>query len=252
MSTRLSLRLGDYRRVLLCAFDLVDHPVALVTITGPGYDAIARDDQSAARRWNLSAAWRWRRLDRRCKARLRASGLKLRPMARIAQRQARGVDHLHLVLACEDPFDKLSIQHYVSHLKELAPGYNFGLVDDPFHMRHPKLPSGKPNRALPKQNMVYQSAQIAGRYLTRYLTGSQLETMVREGDHSFRPLWVAPSLTQASGVNCRRLRRVRHCWHVMRAEDQGSRPRLPVWWKSISERVAVKRLVVYQPQAHYF
>jgi hypothetical protein len=92
--------------------------------------------------------------------------------------------------------------------------------------------------------MVFESASIAGRYLSRYLTGSeQSVALLESSDHSFRPLWVSPRLTQASGVNCRRLRRVRHAFFVVAALDQGSRPRLPVWWREMPERMRVLGLL---------
>jgi hypothetical protein len=131
---------------------------------------------------------------------------------------------------------------YVAHLKELAPEYGFGFIDNPFHRRrNPR--TGK------SQNMVYESAAIAGRYLTRYLTekSGQLQALLDDGGYSFRPLWVSPGLTQASGVNCRRLRRLRHAWYVYGAVAQGSRPSLPVWWSDIRERHAILRLLRAPP-----
>jgi hypothetical protein len=118
-------------------------------------------------------------------------------------------------------------------------------------MRHPKGADGKPNRSLPKRDQVYESSVIAARYLCGYLTeSSQLRSMLAAGDHSFRPLWVAPRLSQASGVNCRRLRRVRHAWHVTAALAQGSRPTLPVWWRDRKERLAVLALIRSPALAH--
>lgn len=235
-SRRLSLRLGDYRRVLLAALEVVEFPAALITVTPPGHAALAPDDV-AFRFWNRGAARGWGRLDRRVKGRLRRQGLRVRPMARVAQRQGRGLDHLHLVVACEHDSDRAAIRAYVAHLKELAPEHGFGFVDDPFLARHPKGRDGRPNRALPKRTRVFESAAVAGRYLCRYLTESdQLAAMVSAGDHSFRALWVSPELTRVSGVTCRRLRRVRHAYFVRQALDQGSRPTLPVWWADLRER----------------
>ncbi len=212
-------------------------------MTGPGWEDL-ENSAAAIRRWNLSAALRWRRLDRRVKGRLRRQGLSIFLMARIAQRQGRGVDHLHLVVSCADPSERHAIAVYVEHLKELAPLYGFGHVDDPFLKTHPKDRNGRPDRSKPKRNRVYESSGIAARYLCSYLTeSSQLASMISERDHSFRALWVSPTLTQASGVNCRRLRRVRFAWHVTRALEQGSRPTMPIWWRSIVERQAVLRLL---------
>jgi hypothetical protein len=230
---RHSVRLGDYRRVLLSAFDLVSYRVALITVTGPGGQWSDED----VRRWNRSAARRWGKLDRRAKGRLRRVGLKVVPLARIAQRQRRGLDHLHLVVSAATASETAAIAAYVAHLKELAPQYGFGFVDDPFHLRRNPT-TGKP------QNMVYESAAIAGRYLTRYLTekSGQLQALLDGGGYSFRPLWVSPALTQASGVNCRRLRRLRHAWYVFGAIKQGSSPSLPAWWWDIRERQALLSL----------
>jgi hypothetical protein len=222
--------------VLLAALSLVDHPVALVTITPPGDDALP-PDVDGYRDWNRRSAWLFGRMDRRAKGRLRRQGLKLRPVARVAQRQRRGLDHLHLVVLLEHDADRAALAAYVAHLKELAPLYRFGFVDDPLHVRRNR-------RSGELHDMVFQSAAIAGRYLCRYLTESdQLASMISAGDHSFRPLWVSPQLTQASGVNVRRLRRVRHAYFVVKALEQGSRPTLPVWWGDLRERVAVKALL---------
>jgi hypothetical protein len=236
-SRGLSLRVGDYRRVLLAALEPIAHPVALLTVTPPGHDALPPDAQ-AFRLWNRSAAQRWARLDRRAKGRLRREGLRVRPLARIAQRQRRGLDHLHVVLRATE-LDRHATQRYVEHLRDLAPSYGFGFIDNPYHHRR-----GKDGKA---RNMVYESPAIAGRYLCGYLTDSdQLTAMLTAGDHSFRPLWVHHELTQASGVNCRRLRRVRHAWYVTAAIAQGSRPTLPVWWTEIRERAAVLRLLRHE------
>jgi hypothetical protein len=97
--------------------------------------------------------------------------------------------------------------------------------------------------------MVYDSAAIAARYLTRYLTEDegQLQALLNGRDYSWRPLWVSPALTTVSGVTCRRLRRVRHAYFVRRALDQGSRPTLPVWWGDLRERTIV--LTLLRPRA---
>jgi len=154
-------------------------------------------------------------------------------LARVAQRQKRGLDHLHLVFRCGSLDDRRAIAIYVAHLKELHAEYVFGFIDDPFKKRGPK-----------GRNMVFENSAIAGRYLTRYLTESpQLVQLLDAPDASFRPLWVSPKLTMVSKVTCTRLRRVRHAWHVVGALEQGSRPRLPAWWGDMSERLIIRRLL---------
>jgi hypothetical protein len=141
-----------------------------------------------------------------------------------------------VVIDQADELDRRALQRYVELLKARSHEYGFGFIDDPL----------KPRRAANGElrTMVYESAAVAARYLCGYLTESdQLAAMVAAGDHSFRPLWVSPVLTQASGVNCRRLRRVRHAWFVSTALAQGSRPSLPVWWADLMERASVLRLV---------
>lgn len=230
--SRVGLRLGDYRRVLLAALAVVESPVALLTVTAPGGEW----DAGETRRWNLTAARRWGRLDRRVKGRLRREGLRVVPLARVAQRQRRWLDHLHVVLRCELG-DRAALARYVELLKVHGCEYGFGFVDDPLRRRRNR-------RTGALHDMVFDTAAVAGRYLCRYLGDSdQLAAMVEAGDHSFRALWVAPELTRASGVNCRRLRRVRHAWHVTTALRVGLLSRLPVWWADIGERLAVLRFL---------
>lgn len=235
----LGLRIGDYRRVLIAALEIHDGPIALFTITAPGDPAPS---------WNRTAAFRWGHLHRRASDRAhRATGVRPRLLLRIAQRQQRQADHLHAALDARPQYTAAN-HVYISALKELRYRYDFGFVDDPYKKRHPRGRDGRPNRSLPKRDMVYENPAVAGYYLTRYLTeSSQLPALLTSRDHSFRALWVAPALTRRSGVIVRRLRRVRHAWHVREALRQGSRPRLPSWWSDIGERAAVLRLVSAAP-----
>lgn len=244
METRrsLSLRIGDYRRVLLAATAAHDGPIALGTATAPGTDVLHSAD--AIRAWNRSAASRWSRLhDAASRRAERTTGRRPRLLFRVAQRQARGADHLHFGLDGSPQYRATNLA-YVAALKELRHSHGFGFVDDPYLSRHPRGRDGRPNTSMPKRDMVFLEPAIAGRYLTRYLSDSaQLPAMLSARDHSFRALWVAPSLTRKSGVIVRRLRRVRHAWIVATALSQGSRPTFPVWWSDLRERAAVLRLV---------
>jgi hypothetical protein len=207
--------------------DHVDDPVALLTITPPGNDHLAADHFGA---WNKSAAKRWAKFDRWAKGKLRREGLRVRPVLRIAQRQRRGLDHLHLVLRAGTPADRAGIDRYVALLKQRHLEYGFGFIDDPYHRRRSPT-TGK------LQTMVFEDPRIAARYLVgRYLIESPQLAALLDGDHSFRALWVAPELTQRSGCTVRRLRRVRHAYFVTAALAQGSRPTMPVWWGNLGER----------------
>ena len=216
----------------------VDHPVALLTITPPGNADLELDDYDE---WNRTAAARWSKLDRRVKGILRRRGLKVEVLERIAQRQRRGLDHLHLVMALRMAADRHALGQYVALLKLHGAEYGFGFVDDPFKRRRsPK--TGK------VQDMVFEDARIAARYLVgRYLIESPQLAALLDGRHSFRALWVAPRLTQRSGVTCRRLRRVRHAYFVTAALDQGSRPTMPIWWSDLAEKRRV--LTLLRPRA---
>jgi hypothetical protein len=238
----LSIRLGDYRRVLMAGMEVVSEPVALLTVSPPGNEALSANHDSYVA-WNRSAAKRWGKLDRRVKARLRREGLRVVPLLRVAQRQRRGVDHLHVGLRAA-PGDERANRRYAELLKEHAADFHFGFVDDPYRQRYPKGSGGKPDRSKPRRDMIFRDPAIVGRYLVRYLSDSgQLQAMVSARDHSFRPIWLAPAITQASGVNCRRLRRVRHAYWIRKALDQGSRPTLPVWWADLRERTSVLLLL---------
>lgn len=239
---RLSLRLGDYRRVLLAALGLVEYPVAVVTVTAPGWDeydpvhGLPQHETSEHKRWNCTAAIRWSRLDRRVKSQLRREGHRVELLARVAQRQKRGLDHLHLVLGLQDYAAVASTQRYVALLKESGAEYGFGFIDDPWR-----------KRGQFKHSMVIGHGLVAAAYLTKYLTdggeSSQLVQLVNSADASWRALWVSPNLTRRSLVTCRRLRRVRHAWWVRAALDQGSRPTLPIWWRDLAERMRVMSLL---------
>lgn len=227
---RLDLRLGDYRRVLFAALNAHPGRVVMVTVTPPGGEWSPWE----AREWNRTAAQRWARFDRWAKARLRRQGLSVVVLSRVAQRQRRGLDHLHLVLRLEDG-DVPAVIEYVRLLKSKHGHYGFGFVDNPWH-------GGRAR--------VFENAGRAAAYLAPYLVeSSQLAAMVSAGDHSFRPLWVRPELLQRSTVTMRRLRRVRHAWFVREALAQGSRPTLPVWWEDIGERTRVVRLLRQEDRA---
>lgn len=211
----------------LAAMEHVHHPVALLTVTPPGNAAL---DPAGYDEWNRTSAARWAQLDRRVKGRMRRQGERVRPLLRIAQRQRRGLDHLHLVVALEDDSDRAGLAVYVGLLKQLGAEHGFGFVDDPFKRRRSPT-TGK------VQDMVFADPRIAARYLVgRYLIESPQLAALLDGSHSFRALWVAPALSLRSGVTVRRLRRVRHAYFVTAALDQGSRPTMPRWWADIGER----------------
>ena len=90
-----SRAVGDVARVIREALrGVVRGRVALGTVTAPG----GTFDTVEAAAWNLAAAGEWRRLRDRIKREM-ARRHGLRPpvvLVRVAQRQSRGLDHLHI------------------------------------------------------------------------------------------------------------------------------------------------------------
>jgi len=210
---------GDLGRVLRESLRFVHGPVVLVTVTQPGeFD-------------NLTAAKRWRALNGRLRVELdRRYGLHPpRIVARVAQRQRRGADHLHCVYLARTPDQRERVRAWVEAYREFASVYGLGFVDDPFRLRR--------GRDGQMRDMVFEQPEIAGAYLGRYLAGGQLERFLSASDTSWRVFWVSPELLKASGWSLERCRWVRQGWHVAAGTWRGSAgpfgglvTRLPSWW----------------------
>jgi hypothetical protein len=210
---------GDMARVLRESLKCVRGPVRLVTVTQPGqFD-------------NPTAARRWRMLNGRLRVELeRAHGLRPpRIVARVAQRQRRGADHLHCVYLARTSDERERMERWVECYREAAERYGLGFVDNPFRLRR--------GRDGELRDMVFYRAEIAGAYLGRYLTGGQLERFLSAVDRSWQPLWVSPTLLQQSGWSLERCHWIGQAWHVQRGTWRGSRgpfgglsTRLPSWW----------------------
>lgn len=228
---------GDVARVIREALRPVRGAVALATVTGPGgtFDTV----ETAA--FNLGAARNWRRLRGRIKREmLRRYGL--RPpvlLVRVAQRQSRGLDHLHLVFWCLTPDHRERIRVWVAVYREYAAAYGFGFVDDPFKVR--RMRNGE------RRDMVFRDAVAAGYYLGGYLGGGQLERLVAAEDRSWRPVWVSPVLQRRSGWYLERCKWVRQAWHIAHGTWWGrtwyGAPRFPKWWEDDDLRAWVARQV---------
>jgi hypothetical protein len=120
-------------------------------------------------------------------------------LAGVWQMQARGVLHLHLVMAF-DPADQPASRLYVATLRGLVREWGFGFIDA-------RDRSGKTGRAT-----VLEPHRAAG-YLSRYLgESSQLAQAIALKDRPRRLIWISSRLTGATHVTMRRLRRVRHLW----------------------------------------
>jgi hypothetical protein len=124
---------GDVARVIRESLRDVRGRVALGTVTAPG-GTFGTTEASA---WNLAAGKQWRLLRDRIKREMwRKYGL--RPpvvLVRVAQRQGRGLDHLHIVWWCLNAEHEERIQRWVELYRVHNESYGFGFVDDPFRVR---------------------------------------------------------------------------------------------------------------------
>lgn len=235
-SDRRSLLVGDVARVIRESLRVVRGRVALVTVTPPG------GKWSAAERaeWNRGESLRWRRLSGRIRREMwrRHGHPGPRVLAWVAQRQGRGLDHLHLVMWCLNEEHELRIRQWVAIYRELHREYGFGFVDDPFFVR-------KSRRTGRMQDMVFSRGEVAGIYLGNYLAGGQLERFVAASDRSWRPYWISPVLMSRAGWSLERCRWIRQAYWVRRGEwgqgrtFGGLSTRLPSWWHHADQRAWV-------------
>jgi hypothetical protein len=83
-----------------------------------------------ARAFNEEAGHWWSQLHRAAKVRAdRQTGHKGKLLARVWEKQKRGLAHLHGVLSVATPSERAWAEAYVTALKEMAPRYGFGFVD---------------------------------------------------------------------------------------------------------------------------
>jgi hypothetical protein len=224
---------GDVARVIRESMRSVRGRVALGTVTAPG----GTFDTSEGSAWNRSAGRRWRLLRDRIKRDMAREGL--RPpvvLVRVAQRQGRGLDHLHIAWWLPNSEHEARIRAWVRLYRVHAERYGFGYVDDPFHVRRSRK-SGK------RHDMVFARAEVAGIYLGNYLAGGQLERLVTAEDKSWRPVWISPTLQHRSGWSLGRCRWIRQAWHISRG-TWASRTWygavwLPSWWHDGEQRAWV-------------
>lgn len=157
-----------------------------------------------AARWNERSRGWWRELNRVCKQRADRVVKRLGHNAKGGlllyqwELQKRGVWHLHFVLGLETAVERVWAYEYVGAMRELAPRYGFGFVDD--------RPLRRPERA----------ERVAG-YLSKYLAkwkadGSceVTETVLAAGRSYLS--YVSRKLTARSCCTMRNLRIARVVW----------------------------------------
>lgn len=222
---RRSLRTGDVARVIREALRGVSRgSVALGTVTAPG----GTFDTSEASAWNADAARNWRRLrDRIKREMMRRYGMKPPVvLVRVAQRQSRGLDHLHIAWWLLTPDHRRRIETWVAVYREYHEEYGFGYVDDPFHKRR-----GKGGRM---QDMVFRDPSTCGYYLGNYLGGGQLERYIAADDTSWSPVWINPHLQHRTGWSLKRCHWLRQAWHIRNgtwdSRNAWGMPNYPSWY----------------------
>lgn len=229
-SRRPDLYLGDLRRILLAAFDQLDDPLVLHTVTAPAaVENIPAYNRSFRRRWSALN-------ETACRRCIRRYDRRPYPITTVQQLQRRGLAHAHVAHRAT-PADHAVNAYWVEAVRELLPlpKYDFGFVfDDGYYVT---------KRGDHVRDNVFRDPKIAGRYLAGYFVDSpQLEAAIRSG-HITRPIWVNPELTRRSGANARRLRRVRHAHHYVKGRAAGSYPTPPAWWDDLPERSRTLRLL---------
>lgn len=217
---------GDQRQKLFRNLETLPGDILLSAVTAPGAEVLPWDTQqcsalgehrhsgklgcrvrrASGREWNESAADRWRRLHRRAyqDAVKRAGKRSVFLVARVWEMQARGVLHVHPVLAYGTARQMAGARCYLARLAELAPQYGFGFVHhSPKHV--------KP-----------QPAQNAAAYLSSYFVKGKRgkETLWESARSSAMPrsiVHVSIKLTQRTGCTMRTLRLKRAIFYVWRA-----------------------------------
>ena len=224
--------------------------IALTAVTAPSNRGMSAANVAA---WNRSASKRWRAMGARLRTELqRRHGLRPpNALVRVAQRQTRGLDHLHILWGMASPDARERIERCVELYREFHEEYGFGFIDDPLMPRHPKLPNGRPDRSKPIRDMVFDRPARAGSYVGRYVGSGQLERFLDATDRSWRPFWVHPALIEMSGWSLARCKWVRQSWYVrngmwgLQYKSQQARSmahlesRLPSWWHRTEDKAWV-------------
>lgn len=210
----------DTRRRLLENLRIVRLTV-MFSVTAPGADLYPFDPQfcshrpgtrcsgssgcrvnpEMARAFNLRAGGWWSELHRAAKVRAdRATGHKGKLLARVWEKQRRGLAHVHGVIAVSTPTERAWAEGYVSALRDLAPRKGFGFVDG-WH----------------KIGRKFWPGEQAGAYLSSYFVRGQgrkapITENVLDGDLPRLAVFVGRDLTRRSGCTMRNLRLCRRLW----------------------------------------
>jgi hypothetical protein len=160
-----------------------------------------RVDPAAAEAFNRHAGAWWSQLHRSAKVRAdRATGYKGKLLARVWEKQKRGLAHVHGVISVQSWAERAWAEEYVTALKELAPRYGFGFVD-----------------GWQKIGRRFWPGDQAGAYLSGYFVSGKggkaaLTENVQAGDLPRVVVFVSRDLTGRTGCTMRNLRNARRLW----------------------------------------
>ena len=160
-----------------------------------------RVDPAAAAAFNKRAGEWWSQLHRAAKVRAdRETGHKGKLLARVWEKQKRGLAHVHGVIGVGTADERAWAGAYVMALRELAPRYGFGFVDG-WH----------------KIGRRFWPGDQAGAYLSSYFVRgkgrkSAITENVAAGDLPRLVVFVSRELTGRTGCTMRSLRNARRLW----------------------------------------
>lgn len=160
-----------------------------------------RVNPEVARAFNLKAGKWFSQLHRSAKVRAdRATGHKGQLLARVWEKQKRGLAHLHGVIAVGTPAERAWAKAYVEALRASAPRYGFGFVD-----------------GWQKIGRKFWPGEQAGAYLSSYFVAGRghkapLTQNVLDGDLPRLVVFVSRELTRVTGCTMRALRLKRKAW----------------------------------------
>jgi len=154
-----------------------------------------------ARTFNQSAGKRWSELHRAAKVRAdRATGWKGKLLARVWEKQKRGLAHVHGVISVSSPAELAWAKAYVEAVRDLSEAKGFGFVDG-WH----------------KIGRKFWPGDQAGAYLSSYFVSGRgqkapITENVLAGDLPRLVVFIGRDLTSVTGCTMRNLRKARKLW----------------------------------------
>jgi hypothetical protein len=183
-----------------------------------------------AEAFNRRAGKWWSELHRAAKTRAdRETGKKGKLLARVWEKQRRGLAHLHGLLAVETPGDVAWAKSYLTALREMAPRYGFGFVD-----------------GWERVGRKFWPGDHAGAYLSSYFVGGRdrkaaITENVLAGDLPRLVVFIGRDLTMRTGCTMRSLRNARRLWAARQGHIPYPRLTYAEWLAAANRLAAADR-----------